>query len=422
MDDQQSPADHLDGQPTMRAAGARQPAPGGVANTPGAARGAGGPGLGGQGGAGNAPAASGVDGPVTLTGMRTEEVLLPGADGPVLGRVDRYVLRRRLGAGGFGVVYLADDTVAQIPVALKTLPGQIANNPGELERMRENFALVQKLAHPHIASLKYLHRIDVVDAAAKDALRVLSGDYLLVMEYVAGSTLSDWRCLFPGRKVPLAESLRLCSQIASALDYAHAEKIVHRDIKPANIMVLGGLDADAQVKVLDFGLAAEIRSSMSRVSQEKGSSSGTPPYMSPEQWLGQRQGAASDQYSLAVLFYELISGDVPFASAFAIDDWNVKFNAATRLTPQPLEELTKRQNAALLRGLAKNPSERFASCGDFVVALGGERLAGARVSRSRVAQSAGGRRGGSAALRVAAALVLLMALAIGGGYAWRQQR
>ena len=89
------------------------------------------------------PGGSAIGEPLSLSDLPTAGVLAGG--GEALGRVDRYVLRRRLGEGGFGAVYLADDTVAQIPVALKTMPGQIANNPGELERMRENFALVQKL-------------------------------------------------------------------------------------------------------------------------------------------------------------------------------------------------------------------------------------------------------------------------------------
>jgi formylglycine-generating enzyme required for sulfatase activity len=331
----------------------------------------------------------------------SEAGTLPGFAAEDGGRVDRYVLQRKLGAGGFGAVYLAEDTEAGIQVAMKTLPGQIASSPDELERMRGNFALVQKLHHPNIAALQHLHKVEVVDAAASQALQVLAGDYLLVMEYAQGSTLSAWRALFPGRKVPVEQALQICRQIAAALDYAHAEKIVHRDIKPANVMV-NGSGEDLRIKVLDFGLAAEIRSSLSRVSKEIGDTSGTRPYMSPEQWSGRRQGAAADQYSLAVLFYELVSGAVPFASAFETNDPIVMLNAGTNLIPETLPELSKHQNAVLLRALAKDPSERFASCRDFITALEGRR------------------RSGSGALRLTAALLLLLALAIGGTYAWRQ--
>jgi len=337
--------------------------------------------------------------PLTLSGLLTEGN--GSGDAPILGRVDYYVLRRCLGQGDFGAVYLADDTVAQIPVVLKALPGQIANNPSELQHVRENFALVQKLHHPNIVALQHLHKVEMVDTTASQALHVFAGDYLLVMEYAAGSTLSDWRCLFPGRKVPLAQALHICRQIAAALDYAHAEKIVHLDIKPANIVVSGSRD-DLRIKVLDFGLAAKIRSSLSRVSKDIGDASGAHPYMSPEQWSDRHQGTASDQYSLAVLFYELISGAVPFASAFETNDPVVMARVAEEKIPETLPELSKQQNAALLQALAKNPSERFSSCRDFITVLEGER------------------RGGSVALRVVWALVLLLALVFGGTYAWRQ--
>jgi formylglycine-generating enzyme required for sulfatase activity/serine/threonine protein kinase len=296
-----------------------------------------------------------------------------GAPEGSLGRIDRYVLKRKLGQGGFGAVYLAEDTEAGIEVALKALPGLIANSPEELERVRANFALVQKLHHPNIAALQHLHKVSSADRTASEALRVLADDYLVVMECAEGSTLSSWRHLFPDGKVPVEQALSVCSRIASALDYAHGEKIVHRDIKPANVMVAGEGDS-LRVKVLDFGLAAEIRSSMGRVSKDTGETSGTRPYMSPEQWAGKRQGAPTDQYALAVLFHELVSGEVPFASAFETNDPIVMARVAEEKTPDPLPELSKRQNAAMLRALSKNPEERFASCGDFVAALGGAKL------------------------------------------------
>jgi formylglycine-generating enzyme required for sulfatase activity len=293
-----------------------------------------------------------------------------GVPGDVLGVVDRYVLRRKLGQGGFGAVYLAEDTEAGIEVALKALPGLIANSPEELERVRSNFALVQKLGHPHIASLKHLHRVVSADRQAAEALRIVADDYLVVMECAGGSTLSAWRHLFPTGKVPVAQALTVCRQIAAALDYAHGQRIVHRDIKPSNVMVEGDGD-DLRVKVLDFGLAAEIRSSMSRVSRDTGDTSGTRPYMAPEQWAGKRQGAGTDQYALACLFHELVSGAVPFASAFETNDAIVMLNAGTNLVPEPLAELDKRQNTALLRALAKDPEERFGSCGELMTTLGG---------------------------------------------------
>ena len=330
-----------------------------------------------------------------------------GVAGEVLGVVDRYVLRRKLGQGGFGAVYLAEDTEAGIEVALKALPGLIANSEAELERVRSNFALVQKLHHPHIAALQHLHRVVSADRQASEALRIVADDYLVVMECAGGSTLSGWRHLFPEGKVPLAQALTVCSQVAAALDYAHEQRIVHRDIKPSNVMVEGDGES-CRVKVLDFGLAAEIRSSMSRVSRDTGDTSGTRPYMAPEQWAGKRQGAATDQYALAALFHELVAGEVPFASAFETNDPIVMLNAGTNLVPEPLAELTKRQNTALLRALAKDPEERFASCGELVSALGG--------GKSRKGRTAPkGKRGWGWFF----ALVLLAGLGAGGWYGWQ---
>jgi len=291
-----------------------------------------------------------------------------------LGIVDRYVLKEKLGAGGFGSVYLAEDTEAKILVALKILPSIMSDIPEEMEKVRDNFALVSQLTHSNIAGLKYLHKIQKIDSKASQALGVSTGGYLVVMEYVAGSTLSSWKKA-QGGNIPFEQAITICSKVADALDYAHGHKIIHRDIKPSNIMVVFDETGDVKdIKVLDFGLAAEIRSSMSRVSKEQGDTSGTRPYMAPEQWSGGKQGIATDQYSLAVMFYELVSGEVPFHSAFETGDSVIMLNVAENKFPEPLVELDKKKNIALLKGLNKKPEERYASCGDFVTALSGGRV------------------------------------------------
>jgi len=328
----------------------------------------------------------------------TENALSPEGEAP--GRIDQYVLLRQLGGGGFGVVYLARDTVAGIDVAVKGLQPVVKNNAEELERIRENFALVSKLHHPHIAAALHLHPAQEVRYSrefVRQALRVLPGDTLLVMTYAPGVTLSKWRRRFPEGKVPVLQALEVCRQIASALDYAHGEKVVHRDVKPSNVMVetrekrqeVGDGDRAAggagrpplglAVRVLDFGLAAEIRSSMSRVSQEMNDTSGTRPYMAPEQWLGRTQDGRTDQYALAVLFYELVSGAVPFASVFETGDPAIMMMTVEKARPESLPCLSKRQNAALLRALSKNPAKRFASCGEFIGALRERKSARRRV-------------------------------------------
>jgi serine/threonine protein kinase len=315
-----------------------------------------------------------------------------------LGRIDHFDLLCELGGGGFGSVFLARDTVAGVDVAVKGLPPMVSNNQEELERIRENFALVSNLHHPNIAAALHLHpakEVSYADEPTRQKLRVLQGDTLMVMAYAPGVTLTKWRKQFPEGKVPVEQALEVCSQVAGALDYAHREKFAHRDVKPSNIMVetregsskvlkcesskVGETlnvqrstpNAEVVVKVLDFGLAAEIRSSMSRVSQEKGDASGTRPYMAPEQWTGKKQDGRTDQYALAVLFYELVSGAVPFASVFETGDSVIMSNVVENKQPEPVQQLSKAQNAALLRALAKEPAQRFTDCTSFVDALGG---------------------------------------------------
>ena len=232
--------------------------------------------------------------------------------GSSLGRIDQYELKRELGGGGFGTVYLALDTVSGVEVAVKGLPPFVKNNREEMDNIRANFNLVHDIHHPHIAAALYLHPAKDVAYASEDVrqkLRVLAGDTLLVMAYAPGVTLSQWRKQFPGSRVPVDKALEIVRQVAEALDYAHERKVIHRDIKPANVMIETASDGKITARVLDFGLAAEIRSSMSRVSQSITDTSGTRPYMAPEQWLGEKQGFETDQYSLAVLFYELITGE-----------------------------------------------------------------------------------------------------------------
>ena len=200
--------------------------------------------------------------------------------GASLGRIDQYELIRELGGGGFGCVYLARDTVAGIEVAVKGLPPLVRLNKEELENVRKNFALVSRLHHPNIAAALHLQKVEKAfydDKADAEKLRVFGGDTLVVMQYAPGVTLSQWRKQFPEGKVPLDKALEITRQIASDLDYAHEEKILHRDIKPANVMIETGDDGSLTARVLDFGLAAEIRSSMSRVSQSITDTSGTRP-------------------------------------------------------------------------------------------------------------------------------------------------
>ena len=243
-----------------------------------------------------------------------------------LGRIDQYDIIRKLGGGGFGVVYLVSDTVSNVEYAIKTLHPLLKSNPEEMENLRSQFVLVSKLIHSHIAPAMLLHQANEVVYASDEIrkeLRVSTGDYVMVMQYAPGVTLSQWRKQFPQGKVPVDIAMDICKQVASALDFAHSKKIIHRDIKPSNVMIETDSNGKPIARVLDFGLAAEIRSSMSRVSMDQGDTSGTRPYMAPEQWQGKAQGPATDQYALAVMFYELVSGAVPFAGEFNTGDFQI---------------------------------------------------------------------------------------------------
>lgn len=333
-----------------------------------------------------------------------------GGTAAVLGRIDQYELLRELGGGGFGTVYLAQDTVSGVEVAVKGLPPLVKNNKEELENIRRNFALVSRLTHENIAKALVLHPVRSVTYADKKVaqnLRVQEGDTLMVMDYAPGITLSSWRKQFADGRVPLAQTVEIVRQIASALDYAHAQRIVHRDIKPSNVMIDSRPDGSLGVSVLDFGLAAEIRSSMSRVSMLVTDMSGTRPYMAPEQWQGRRQGEATDQYALAALTYELLTGDVPFASVFATGDPAVMMNVVGCEPPEFPDDMAKGVRNALSKALAKKIEDRFGTCGDFVKALEGR-------------MKAAPRRGGWASPRSFLCLLAFLALA-GGGFWLRQE-
>ncbi|MBQ7176989.1 MAG: SUMF1/EgtB/PvdO family nonheme iron enzyme [Victivallales bacterium] len=295
----------------------------------------------------------------------------------------QYEVLGDLGQGGMGVVYRCLDRVGRIEVAVKSLPPELAHDADEMEAVRYNFSLVASLVHQNIAACRTL---------AEDKA---SGECYLVMEYVQGETLKSYLRRHGG-KLSLDEALPILRQVAEALDFAHGKKVMHRDIKPGNIM----LCTDGQVKVLDFGLAAQIRSSMSRVSQAYSGNSGTRQYKAPEQWEGRYQGAYTDQYALAVTAYETLSGNVPFDD----DDVGIMSNAVLNGKVPPLPGLPAYANRALEKGLAKKPEERFANCVDFVRALGGEKVFAS--GKSRFYTVAG----------LALVVVLAVGLAIAGYY------
>ena len=267
--------------------------------------------------------------------------------------LERYKVLSELGQGGMGIVYKCFDETAGIVIALKALPPELSHNTQEMEDIKDNFQLVHNLHHPNIAGYNTLER----DQS--------NGNYYLIMECVEGEDLRHW-IKRKRKEGPLTVEtiLPVIRQVATALDYAHEQKIIHRDIKPGNIMI----DAAGHVKVLDFGLAAQIHTSMTRVSMAYHGTSGTAPYMAPEQWRGRAQGAAADQYALAVMTYELLAGHLPFESA----DVAVLQQVVLTQEPEPIKDISVQAQQALVRGMNKKSTERFDSCSEFAALLAGE--------------------------------------------------
>ena len=175
----------------------------------------------------------------------------------------RYELLQKLGAGAMGVVYKCRDQVSQVEYALKMVPPELSRDAEAMEDVLENFQLIHGLKHSNIASVDFLDRDEF-------------GSYFLVMDFVQGTTLSQWiKRKWRAGQPEANEIVSIIRQIASVLDYAHKKRILHRDIKPANVM----LDENGEVKVLDFGLASKVRNSLTSMSVNPANSGGTPGYL-----------------------------------------------------------------------------------------------------------------------------------------------
>ena len=201
----------------------------------------------------------------------------------------RYRLEARIGAGGMSTVYRATDETLQRQVAIKLMNREIATDSDQLERFRREARAVAQLSHPHI--------VGVIDYGEDD------GRPYIVFEYVEGETLKE-RIRRNGR-LPITEAVAYAIEIARALGTAHARHIVHRDVKPQNVLI----DEEGSAKVTDFGIA--------RTLDEEGLTAdgrvlGTTDYVSPEQALGRPVTGQSDLYSLGIVLYEMLTGEVPF--------------------------------------------------------------------------------------------------------------
>ena len=262
-----------------------------------------------------------------------------------------YRVQRVLGAGGMGVVYLAEDPRLGRHVALKALaPGD--GDPARAERLRREARLAASLAHPNVAAVY--------------ALEEYGGQLYMVSEYVPGETLRDRLGRGP---VPVREAVDIVATMARALAAAHARGIVHRDLKPENVV----RTPDGTLKILDFGLATTAEPSLTPLTVD-GAALGTPAYMSPEQIRGTGVDGRSDQFALGIILYELVSGTHPFLGRTPAATFARILEAAAepiRLahTATDDEHLQDRLNAVIARLLQKAPDHRYVDTAAAAAAL-----------------------------------------------------
>ncbi len=263
---------------------------------------------------------------------------------------DRYRIEGEIGAGGMATVYLAQDLRHDRKVALKLLRPELAAVIGA-ERFLAEIKLTANLQHPHILPL--------FDSGEADAF------LFYVMPFVEGESLRSR--LNREKQLPVTDAVRIATEVASALDYAHRHGVVHRDIKPENILI-----HDGRALVADFGIALAASKAGGNRMTETGMSLGTPHYMSPEQAMGEREiTARSDVYALGVVLYEMLTGDPPFTGSTA------QAIVARVLTETPRPILPQRHTippqveATVLTALEKLPADRFGTAAEFAEALAG---------------------------------------------------
>jgi len=275
---------------------------------------------------------------------------------------DRYRIERELGAGGMATVYLAADLKHDRNVAIKVLRPELAAVIGA-ERFLREIKTIATLQHPHILGL--------IDSGE------VNGTAYYVMPFVEGESLRDR--LSREKQLPIADAVRIATEVASALDYAHRHGVIHRDIKPENILL-----HDGQALVADFGIALAVSTAGGTRMTETGMSLGTPHYMSPEQAMGEREiTARSDVYALGCVTYEMLVGEPPFTGPTA------QAIIAKVMTGEPASLTAQRKSVppavegAVLTALEKLPADRFASAAEFGSALKGETSPGRLMTRAR---------------------------------------
>src|SRR3954453_15399255 len=255
----------------------------------------------------------------------------------------RYRLLGRLGSGGMADVWCAEDSLLNRRVALKFLHPRFAQDEQFVERFRREASAAAGLQHPNV--------VGVFDRGT------VNGTHYIAMEFVEGASLKD--LIERGLSVP--EAVEIVRQVLAGVKYAHERGIIHRDLKPQNVLV----DGEGRARVTDFGIA---RAGVSEITQT-GSVLGTAQYLSPEQAQGLPVTTASDVFSIVVMLYETLTGHVPFDAdtpvAVALKQVSEQPPPPSQLNPKVPPAL----DAVVLRALAKEPGNRYASADEFLSAL-----------------------------------------------------
>lgn len=271
----------------------------------------------------------------------------------------KYQLIEQLGRGGMADVYKAYQPGLDRYVAVKVMLSNLADSENFVTRFRREAQIVGQLRHPNI--------VQVIDFDIQDDV------YYMVMEYIRGSTLKKF--IQEEGQLPATDAFRICEQLADALAYAHQQGMIHRDIKPANVMFS---DATTQHPILtDFGIARIMADAGLTAS---GAFIGTPAYMSPEIGRGEKVDERSDIYSLGVMFYEMLTGKVPFDAdtPFAV---MMKHISAPLPSPRQFDAtLSETVERVILKSLSKDPADRYQTAGEMRDAL--------RAARAQLAEEA----------------------------------
>jgi eukaryotic-like serine/threonine-protein kinase len=282
---------------------------------------------------------------------------------------DRYRIERELGAGGMATVYLAQDLKHDRKVAIKVLRPELAAVIGA-ERFLSEIRTTANLQHPHILPL--------FDSGAADSF------LFYVMPFIEGESLRDR--LTREKQLPITDAVRIATEVASALDYAHRHNVIHRDIKPENVLL-----HDGRALVADFGIALAASKAGGTRMTETGMSLGTPAYMSPEQAMGEREiTPRSDVYALGCVIYEMLVGEPPFTGPTA------QAIVAKVMTTEPVSITSLRKSVplavddAVAVALQKLPADRFATAAEFAAALTGGSTARTTTRSTHAARSSRG--------------------------------